>query len=64
MKYEIKKIAGIDCIFIPMDTTSITIQIWVRAGSVYETEKESGISHFLEHMFFKWWKKYKTAKGI
>ena len=64
MKYEIKKIAGIDCIFIPMDTTSTTIQVWVRAGSVYETEKESGISHFLEHMFFKWWKKYKTAKDV
>jgi len=64
MKYKIKKIAGIDCIFIPMETTSTTIQVWVRAGSAYETEKESGISHFLEHMFFKWWKKYKTAKEV
>jgi len=64
MKYDIKNIAGIDCIFVPMDTTSTTIQIWVRAGSVYETQKENGISHFLEHMFFKWWKKYKTAKEV
>ena len=64
MKYDIKKIAGITTIFIPMDTTSTTIQIWVKAGSVYENKKENGISHFLEHMFFKWWKKYKTAKQV
>jgi len=64
MKYEIKKLANIDCIFVPMDTTSITIQIWVNAWSVYENRNENGISHFLEHMFFKWWKKYKTAKQV
>jgi len=64
MKYEIKQIAGIDCIFVPMDTTSTTIQIGVKAGSTYETKKENWISHFLEHMFFKWWKKYKTAKEV
>ena len=64
MKYEIKNIDWIDCIFVPMDTTSVTIQIWVKAGSVYENKKENWISHFLEHMFFKWWKKYKTAKQV
>ena len=64
MKYKIKKISGINTIFVPMDTTSTTIQIWVKAGSVYENKKENGISHFLEHMFFKWWKKYKTAKQV
>ncbi len=64
MKYEIKNIAWINCIFVSMDTTSTTIQIWVKASSVYETRKENGISHFLEHMFFKWWKKYKTAQEV
>ncbi|HRQ60930.1 MAG TPA: pitrilysin family protein, partial [Alphaproteobacteria bacterium] len=27
--------------------------IWCRAGSRYETPDESGLSHFLEHMFFR-----------
>jgi len=30
-----------------------TVQIWVKAGSVYETEKERGITHLIEHMIFK-----------
>ncbi|MDP3028033.1 MAG: pitrilysin family protein [Deltaproteobacteria bacterium] len=29
------------------------IQIWVKAGSVYETDNEAGITHFIEHMIFK-----------
>jgi len=54
MHYEIKKLAGIDCIFAPMaDTNSITIEIMVKAGNIYETRETNGISHFLEHMFFK-----------
>src|SRR5699024_4352875 len=32
---------------------SITIGIWVKIGSRNESEKLNGISHFLEHMFFK-----------
>jgi len=32
---------------------SVTIGIWVLTGSRNETEKNNGISHFLEHMFFK-----------
>jgi len=31
----------------------VAVQVWVRAGSVYETEKERGISHLIEHMIFK-----------
>jgi len=30
-----------------------SIGIWVAAGSAYENEKNSGVSHFIEHMFFK-----------
>jgi zinc protease len=30
-----------------------TVQIWVRAGSVYEEPREAGITHFIEHMIFK-----------
>lgn len=32
---------------------SVTIGIWVLAGSRNENEFNNGISHFLEHMFFK-----------
>ena len=34
-------------------TRVATVQIWVKAGSVYESEEEAGITHFIEHMIFK-----------
>ncbi len=65
MQYEIKTIAWIDCIFAPMNEwNSITIDIWVKAWSTYETKEEAWISHVLEHMFFKGWKKRKTPKDV
>ncbi len=30
-----------------------TVQIWVKAGSVFEDENEGGITHLIEHMIFK-----------
>ncbi len=35
------------------NTQTATVVILAGVGSRYETEKEAGISHFLEHMFFK-----------
>ncbi len=32
---------------------SVSIGIWVGTGSRFEEKQENGISHFLEHMFFK-----------
>lgn len=32
---------------------SVALGIWVGTGSKYENEQNNGISHFLEHMFFK-----------
>ncbi|MEG0180525.1 MAG: pitrilysin family protein [Peptostreptococcaceae bacterium] len=32
---------------------SITLGVWVNAGSRIENEKLSGVSHFIEHMLFK-----------
>jgi predicted Zn-dependent peptidase len=32
---------------------SVCIGIWVKVGSRYEKENKNGISHFLEHMYFK-----------
>ncbi len=65
MKYTIEKIEWIDCIFAPMeDANSVTIEIMCKAGSIYETRENNGISHFLEHLFFKGWKKYPTSKSV
>src|SRR3989344_4178552 len=43
---------------------SVTTLIAVGAGSRYETRATNGISHFLEHMFFKGSRKYPTAEQI
>lgn len=32
---------------------SAAVGLFVRAGSIYESEEESGLSHFIEHMSFK-----------
>lgn len=42
---------------------SLAFGIWVKAGSIYENAKNNGISHFIEHMFFKGTKK-RSAKDI
>ena len=42
---------------------SASIGIFVKSGSMYETEKEKGISHFIEHMLFKGTKN-RSAKRI
>ncbi len=31
----------------------VAVQIWVKAGSAYETDKQAGITHLIEHMIFK-----------
>ena len=31
----------------------VTIDTWVKTGSINETEVNSGVAHFLEHLFFK-----------
>jgi len=43
---------------------SVTTLVLVWAWSRYENTKNRWISHFLEHMFFKWAKKYKKAKEV
>ena len=62
---ELKKIAWIDCIFLPLEETySLTSSVRVNAGSDYETDKEAGISHFLEHLSFKGWKIWNTPTKL
>lgn len=42
---------------------SASVGIWVKAGSVDESSRNSGISHFIEHMMFKGTEN-RTAKQI
>lgn len=45
---------GLRIVFEPNHTVrSVTIGIWIGTGSRFETKEQNGISHFLEHMFFK-----------
>lgn len=49
----------------PVDGTSaVTVLVFAGAGSRYEVQGDRGISHFLEHMFFKGGKKYKNAAEV
>lgn len=56
---------GLRVITIPMPSfESVTVLIMVGAGSRYETKKNNGISHFLEHMAFKGTKRKPSALAI
>ena len=56
---------GLTLITVPMpQLDSVTTLVGVGAGSRYETRNINGISHFLEHMFFKGSRKYPTAEII
>jgi predicted Zn-dependent peptidase len=45
---------GLRVITEPMPgVASVTVGLWVHNGSRYETSDQAGISHFLEHLFFK-----------
>lgn len=56
---------GLRVILAPMkEAATATVLITTATGSRYETKKENGLSHFLEHMFFKGTKKRPTALSI
>jgi predicted Zn-dependent peptidase len=43
---------------------SVCLVILIGAGSCYENEKEAGISHFAEHLFFKGTQRRPTSREI
>lgn len=56
---------GLRIITAPMkDTQTTTVFVMVGVGSRYETDKERGISHFIEHMMFKGTKKRPNTQAI
>jgi predicted Zn-dependent peptidase len=66
MKYNIHTLHnGLRVILAPMQgTETATVIVMTGTGSRYENEKENGLAHFLEHMFFKGTKKRPNAKRI
>jgi len=49
---------GVRAIVAPMSNTkAVTVLVLFGTGSKYETKKTNGVSHYLEHMFFKGTKK-------
>ncbi len=66
MKTDILKLKnGIQVAIAPVKgLNSVTIEVFLKIGSKYETKSEFGISHFLEHMAFKGTKKRPSAKQI
>lgn len=59
MTYTLHQLGNqLKLILAPMKSSkAVTVLFLVKAGSKYETKPENGISHFLEHMFFKGTKK-------
>jgi zinc protease len=40
----------------------VCVDTWVKTGSINENDKNNGVAHFLEHLFFKGSKKYKQGE--
>lgn len=66
MKYKLSTLPNkLTVLTAPMPSVeSATLTVWVKTGSRRESERISGISHFLEHMAFKGGKKYASAKQV
>ncbi len=64
--YSLQRLSsGLPVLTAPTDGTSaVTVLVFAGAGSRYEIQKNRGISHFLEHMFFKGGKKYTNAAAV
>ena len=43
---------------------TMEVSMFVRAGLRFETEKNNGVSHFLEHMMFRGNKKYPNSIAL
>ncbi len=56
---------GLTVLSVPSrEAESVVVDVFVKTGSRSESEKEAGMSHFLEHFLFKGTEKYPTAMSI
>ncbi len=44
------------------DNPIVTIDTWIKTGSINETDQNNGVAHFLEHLFFKGTQKHPTGE--
>ncbi len=61
-EYRLK--SGLNLIHAPIKSKAATLLVMVKVGSKYEEDKIAGLSHFLEHMFFKGTAKRPNTKTI
>jgi len=66
MKYKKTTLKnGLRILTVPMEgTQTATVIVMVGVGSRFETEKQAGLSHFIEHMLFKGTEKRPTTLAI
>ncbi|MFA5163602.1 MAG: pitrilysin family protein [Patescibacteria group bacterium] len=64
--YKLKRLAnGLPIISLPVPSMkTATILVMFKTGSKYEDRRTSGLSHFLEHMFFKGTEKYPDTLSL
>ena len=64
--YDLKKLDNnLQTLTVPMQgTKTVTVLAMVKTGSRYENKDNNGISHFLEHMFFKGTEKRPTSVDV
>lgn len=56
---------GLTILEVPIPSAkSVLVDVFVKVGSRSEDRRVNGISHFLEHLFFKGSKKYPTAMAL
>lgn len=61
--YRLKN--GIRVVLVPMSgVKSVAVGVYVRTGCRYESKKENGMSHFLEHLVFKGTEKFPSYKEV
>lgn len=66
MQYDIHTLKnGLRIVLAPRDgADTATVVVMTGTGSRYENEKENGLAHFLEHMFFKGTERRADARTI
>ncbi len=63
-KPVIKKLPSGQTVIVKQVTNNpiVTIDTWIKTGSVNENDSNSGVSHFLEHLFFKGTQKHPSGE--
>ncbi len=63
-KPVIKKLSSGQTVIVKQVTSNpiVTIDTWIKTGSVNENDSNTGVSHFLEHLFFKGTQKHPTGE--